>query len=173
MPEGDRDHVLSAGAEHASGLRILHPGFDDVGLVLGERAGHRPVVRGDDAFATTDLSGEGGGLRGGERPVPPGPMTDVAFLVPAPEPTTGSVRDLSREYVLEYVRVDGTFEPKCPGAFAKPSTDFLMRGIVPRAKDSHSRVSLPGQGRTEYRSNASVPALLPISPSLAEVHSIL
>ena len=52
------DHALVAGADHAARLRVFHPGLDGIVFDPGERARHRPVVRGDDAPVAADQGRE-------------------------------------------------------------------------------------------------------------------
>ena len=57
VAEGGGDRLLAAGADHASGLRVLHPSLDGVALDPGEGASHRPVVGGDDPAVAADQGG--------------------------------------------------------------------------------------------------------------------
>ena len=130
VAESGGDDLLAAGVDHTPGLRVLDPGLDDVPFEPGEGVLHRLVVRGGDALVATDQGREGDGLGCGEGKVAPGPVMDVAFPIPAPKPASGSVRDLSRQHVLERLRIDGSFEAKRLGAPAGPGAGVPVRGIV-------------------------------------------
>ena len=131
VSEGGDDRLLVAGADHAPRLRVLHAGLDDVPFDPSEGALHRFVVSGDDAAIAADQGGERDRLGRGEGEVASGTVMDVALPVPASETIARSVGHLSREYVLERVRVDGTFEAERLGALAGPGAGVAVGGVVP------------------------------------------
>ena len=128
--EGGDRRLLVPGTDHAARLGVLHPGLDNALLDPGEGPPHRPAVGLRDAGVAADQRGEGDGLRRGEGQVASRPVVEAAVLVPAAEPVSGPVRDLSRQHGLEYVGIDGTLEPERLGALAGPGAGLLVGGIV-------------------------------------------
>ena len=64
VPEGGGDRLLVSGADHATRLRILHPGLGHIPLDPGQGAPDGPVVGLDDADVAADQGNEGDGLGG-------------------------------------------------------------------------------------------------------------
>ena len=132
MAERGDDRLLSAGADHAAGLRILHPRLDGMALGPGECALHGRVMGGDDPPVAADQGGERDGLRRGEGEVATGPVMKVAVPVLAAELSARPVGHLARKHVLEEIGIDGARQPQRLGASAGPDARFPVLGIVLR-----------------------------------------
>ena len=139
VPEGGDDRLLAAGADHASGLRILprtrsgvlHPGFRDMAFDPVEGAPDGAVVGLDDAPVAADQGGQGDRLRRAEGEVAAGPMVERAVLSHPAQPPAGAVRDAAFENRPERLGIDRTFEAEACGALSGPGAGGPVPGIVP------------------------------------------
>ena len=130
VAEGGDDRLLAAGADHAAGLGVLHPGLGDVLLEPGEGARNRPVVGVDHAGVAADQRGEGDGFRGREGEVPAGTVLDASVLAAPAQLGTRAVRHLAFEQRAEGAGIDRPRQPELFRPLARPGARFPVLGIV-------------------------------------------
>ena len=132
VAEGGDDGLLAAGAHHAPGLLVLHPGLGDVLLEPGEGAPHRPVVGVDDAHIAADERRQGDRFRGREGEVAARTVRDLTVLAAAPELAPGAVRHPAFEHRPERLGIDRAFEAGLGRARSGPGAGVTVAGIVLR-----------------------------------------